>query len=75
LIFTNYTNTSLARETAARAEPGYAETVISGVSEDAGKREENASGEPGSGGGAGNQTPLACTPWAWFAQKREPNTP
>jgi hypothetical protein len=22
------------------------------------------------GGGAGNQTPLACTPWAWLAQKQ-----
>jgi hypothetical protein len=33
------------------------------------------SGEPGSGSGAGNQTPLACTPWAWLAQKREPNAP
>jgi hypothetical protein len=52
-----------------------AETVVSSVSEDAGKREENASGESGSGDGAGNQTPLAYTPWAWFAQKCEPNTP
>jgi hypothetical protein len=41
---------------------GSAETTVSGVSGDAGKRREIASGEPGSGGGAGNQTPLACTP-------------
>jgi hypothetical protein len=31
---------------------------------------ENASGEPDSGGGADNQTPLACTPWAWLARKQ-----
>jgi hypothetical protein len=62
-------------ETAAWAESGSAETVGSGVSGDAGKRREIASGESGSGGGAGNQTPLACTPGAWLAQKREPNAP
>jgi hypothetical protein len=63
------------RETTAWAKPGSAETVVSGVSEDAGKMREIASGEPGSEGGAGNQTPLDCTPWAWLTQKREPNTP
>jgi hypothetical protein len=63
------------RETAAWVEPGSAETAVSGVSGDAGQRREIASGEPGSGGGAGNQTPLACTLWAWLAQKREPNAP
>jgi hypothetical protein len=47
----------------------------SGVSEDAGKSGEIASGEPGSGGGAGNQTPLTYTPWAWLVRKREPNAP
>jgi hypothetical protein len=39
-----------------------AETVVLDVSGDAGKRGEIVSGEPGSGGGAGNQTPLTCTP-------------
>jgi hypothetical protein len=33
---------------------------------------EIASGEPGSTSGASNQTPLACTSWAWLAQKHEP---
>jgi hypothetical protein len=49
--------------------------AVPGVSEDVGKSEEIASGESGSERGAGNQTPLACTPWAWLAQKREPNAP
>jgi hypothetical protein len=57
-------------ETAALSEPDSAETADSSVSRDARSGGQNASGEPGLWGGAGNQTPLACTPWAWLAHKQ-----
>jgi hypothetical protein len=53
----------------AALEPGSGETKELLVSPDAGGEGVEASGGPGCRRGAGNQSNLACTPWAWLGQK------
>jgi hypothetical protein len=62
-------------ETAARAEPGSAETVVSGVSGDAGKRGEMhlESLAPGAVQATKRRSPAPCGP-GW-PKNNEPNAP